>query len=193
MEQFKNAEQKAIFEKLKSNCIDAGGNGSGCRTVAVHDIAAKIDILERTKDNRAYRPLISNVKILGKAIVFVKKVIRILLLQWYVEPVCTQQTVFNNAAASAIAGINAKLDTIAEPSERTEERIDMLEEQLKELKNIQAISNQTLIEHNNKFDTLGKKDITLFNNEAENFFDKHSVAQSGEDTIVAFILSEYLN
>ncbi|WP_440960898.1 hypothetical protein ACN6KS_27825 [Paenibacillus nitricinens] len=51
-------------------------------------------VLNRTWNNSAVTPIISNRKIVGGLIVFVKKVIR-KVLGWYINPIVERQTEFN--------------------------------------------------------------------------------------------------
>lgn len=65
------------------------------------EIASRIETMERTRENYAFRYIFSCRKYVGKIIVFFKRVIR-KLLKWYIEPICFQQTEFNNAVTPAI-------------------------------------------------------------------------------------------
>jgi FkbM family methyltransferase len=61
--------------------------------------------MDQTRENVSFRPIISSRRVLGRVAVFVKKVIR-KLTYWYVDPICTQQTVFNNAVTPSIGRLN---------------------------------------------------------------------------------------
>lgn len=65
------------------------------------EICHRLDIMESTRENLAWRPIYSCRKFIGWLIVFLKRVVR-KCLKWYLEPVCFQQTDFNNAVTPAI-------------------------------------------------------------------------------------------
>ncbi|KZE70488.1 hypothetical protein AV654_06280 [Paenibacillus elgii] len=58
----------------------------------------------------AEKPITSHRKVLGNFIVFVKKIIRKITLRWYVNPITSQQTVFNSSIASSMNEIIKKLE-----------------------------------------------------------------------------------
>jgi hypothetical protein len=122
MKQFRNIEEEIIYHKLMANrrrqeygseeqqkAIDL----SGCEEVMnVDQIAGSISrlgdliiTLKETSENYAFRPLFSDVKVIGKGIVFAKKAIR-KLLKWYIEPICFQQTAYNVAVTHSIEQIS---------------------------------------------------------------------------------------
>jgi len=108
MEQFGSIEEKVIFEKLQaSNCSQVGVNDL---TVSSHteknlsELYRLVDVLNQTRENSAYRLILSHRKYLGHAIIFVKKVIR-RCLKWYIDPICSQQTEFNNTVTSVTGNI----------------------------------------------------------------------------------------
>ena len=70
----------------------------------ISDLTQLIDILKETSENYAFRPLISEQKLIGPVIIFFKRTVR-KLLKWYIEPICFQQTVFNNAVTRSIKKI----------------------------------------------------------------------------------------
>lgn len=63
-------------------------------------IESQLAIMEANRENYAFRHLYSYRKVIGGLIVFCKRVVR-KCLKWYLEPVCFQQTEFNNAATEA--------------------------------------------------------------------------------------------
>lgn len=65
------------------------------------ELTQRIAAMEANRVNEAFRPIYSCRKYIGKLIVFCKRVVQ-KCLKWYVEPVCFQQTNFNNAATPAI-------------------------------------------------------------------------------------------
>lgn len=65
------------------------------------EICQRLDTMEDTRENLAFRPIYSCRRFIGWLIVFSKRVVR-KCLKWYLEPVCFQQTDFNNAVTPAI-------------------------------------------------------------------------------------------
>lgn len=65
------------------------------------EICQRLGTMEDTRENLAFRPIYSCRKFIGWLIVFSKRVVR-KCLKWYLEPVCFQQTEFNNAVTPAI-------------------------------------------------------------------------------------------
>jgi hypothetical protein len=83
---------------------------SGCETVMdvnkvardINELGKLIETLKETSENYAFRPLISDRKVIGKGIIFFRRTIR-KLLKWYIEPICFQQTAFNQAVTHSIS------------------------------------------------------------------------------------------
>jgi len=65
------------------------------------EISRYIEIMESTRINLADRYLFSTRKVLGKVVVFCKRIIR-RLLRWYINPVVQQQSEFNGAVTASI-------------------------------------------------------------------------------------------
>ncbi len=65
------------------------------------ELCQRLDIMEASRENLAFRPIYSCRRFIGWFIVFSKRVVR-KCLKWYLEPVCFQQTDFNNAVTPAI-------------------------------------------------------------------------------------------
>jgi FkbM family methyltransferase len=117
MYKFDNIEEKVIFEKLTEKQITESENDASKKSAVINNIgdtfnAGKvqnyiseingyISVLEKTRQNYAYRNIFSNRKLIGPVIVFLKKVIR-KLLKFYVEPIAFQQTEFNSAVTPTI-------------------------------------------------------------------------------------------
>ena len=116
-----NIEEEVILRKLSSYEIKQKGemkeplinfNLYGQDTIMdinrvsknISDLAQLIDILKETSENYAFRPLVSERKLIGPVIIFFKRTVR-KLLKWYIEPICFQQTVFNNAVTRSIKKI----------------------------------------------------------------------------------------
>jgi FkbM family methyltransferase len=99
---FDSIEEKVIFSKLSSNSSfnnrikkDQINNNSETEKY-LQEMSEFWSEMDKTRENYAYRILYSKHEILGKIIIFIKKVIR-KLLKWYIEPICFQQTSFNNS------------------------------------------------------------------------------------------------
>lgn len=173
-----------------------------------------LKVMEENKNNNAHRYLHSHRKLIGSSIVFAKKVVR-KLLKWYINPITLQQTSFNNAATSAIGKISklieeiiGKLDASNSKCEDYDEKIQQLQNQYNELskkvlqteqkymaqfdqlqtQNNELVENMFRIqEKHNKL--IGQVDLdTLTCEQTYNFFDKKTYGQSGEDSILAYIL-----
>lgn len=136
MEDFESVEEKVIYNKLKvedkkyqsikvktneeinSNEIDAHFN----------EIHNQIMVLNKTRENFAFRTILSHRKIMGRCIVFFKRAIR-KLLKWYIEPICFQQTAFNNAITSIVG----RMTELLQSYKKNKEEIEQLKNQVKEL------------------------------------------------------------
>lgn len=92
-------EQKPIKECPQCRSMNADSQAENADKFA--EIIKHISTMERTRENYAYRRIYSCRKIIGGLIVFFKRVIR-KILKWYIEPICFQQTEFNNAVTPAI-------------------------------------------------------------------------------------------
>ena len=153
-----------------------------------------ISFMKDNAENRAYRVLHSNRPIIGKPIVFFKKVLR-KFLKWYIDPICNQQTDFNKSSLSAIETLRFELGGVRDDSNKS---IDICLSQISNINssiNILKNENESL---NNKIDTLKNENENLNNkidtlkNEQQkpkySFGHIVSSSQSGEDTIIAYIL-----
>lgn len=65
------------------------------------EICQSLETMEATRENLAFRPIYSCRRFIGQLIVFIKRIVR-KCLKWYLEPVCFQQTDFNNAVTPTI-------------------------------------------------------------------------------------------
>lgn len=116
---FQSIEEKVIYEKLiavrlskpvesrqdttpysyLSNQIGVPNSGR------IHDLMDKVSIyvgtLEQTRENNTNRVILSHRRVIGRLVVFAKRVIR-KLSRWYIDPPWQQQTTFNNAVAPSI-------------------------------------------------------------------------------------------
>ncbi|MEA4914316.1 MAG: hypothetical protein VB061_07085 [Christensenella sp.] len=122
MKEFLNIEEEVIYNKLAPNrhqpeklsCeLLNAADLLGCSGVidaekVVRNISELGDLiltLKETSENYAFRPLFSDSKVFGKGILFAKRAVR-KLLKWYIEPICFQQTTFNNAVTHSIEQIS---------------------------------------------------------------------------------------
>ena len=167
--------------------------------------------MDQTRENNAYRQLYSCRPVIGKLIVFAKRVVR-KCLKWYLEPVCIQQTEFNNAVTPAIGRL-CELQRMTQ--NKTEEMLHSIEINQQDTK--QFINDKiTQIQQNYdiQFETVKKDSIDLHNQlkiaaqqitEANNQLQmlrecgafseivseknivKRSTAQSGEDMISEYV------
>ena len=121
MKEFLNIEEEIIYQKLAPNqhqhedlsseLLDAanflGSSGMLDADKVVQSFSELGDLiitLQETSENYAFRPLFSDSKVFGRGILFAKRVVR-KLLKWYIEPICFQQTTFNNAVTHSIEQI----------------------------------------------------------------------------------------
>jgi len=202
MKEFHTIEEKVIYSKLiETDCpqkkssheqhiaLDLSGcaaqTDAGQVSKTILNLENQIRILQETSENFAFRPLYSDWKLIGKPIVLAKKVIR-KLLKWYIEPICEQQTVFNNAVTASIEHLAALQCVLLSSVAASDKSADSAEG------------------HPSLTDELAKEASPLAwqpfsptpNNPAykpkpgaTSFWNKHSVAQAGEDCIAAYIAS----
>ncbi|SCP95749.1 FkbM family methyltransferase [Anaerobium acetethylicum] len=182
--EFGSIEEKVIYEKLKNgmqvDCRKNNGVGTS-NTIPGSDfsnetinqyfdeITRNIAVMNSTSYNTSNR-LINSYR--GKLGILAKRAIR-KILRWYIEPVCEQQSAFNNAVTPSIG--------------RMTEIMDKLKEQNHEMQTILNMTNSKL---NEIADRIEEADLPALQNTENNFWIKKTAAQSGEDAIVAFILME---
>jgi|GEM_PF-182895 len=261
MKKFDSIEEKVIYEKLTSQLneqatdirvrgnvqqfgnLSDGSLNSEKISAYVSEIGNNIDTLEQTRANTSYRLILSNRRVLGSLIVFIKRIIR-RCLGWYIEPVCTQQTGFNNAVTPAVGRLteiqcellsafntlNNEYNHIRDNSNNMKEKVVTLEDntnhiqgkvvaledctnniqtimsrdyqllqslelnarqienRISELERLQSIANTNLNETNAKLHQLNDLELGIFKDDKNNFFNKRTTAQAGEDSIVAYII-----
>lgn len=240
MDRFETIEQKVIYEKLmadsegKPALVPAEGINSEIGTVDMEhhfmELSERIGVMERNRENYAFRMLFSNRKFIGKYIILIKRIVR-KCLKWYIEPICFQQTDFNNAVTPAIGRITEILGVLKRRTEENEnsqkqlaeryeesqkqlvekyeesqkqlveryedsqqqlseskEYVAKLEERLTVLEKTNQIVNINLEAVNAELNKLKSLDIDVFKEEKENFWNKNTCAQSGEDSICSYIL-----
>ncbi|RDU37552.1 hypothetical protein DRW41_06840 [Neobacillus piezotolerans] len=216
--QFKSIEQEVIYKKmvefLKKNGqneilpIEATLNDSRDLSQYIHDMDA-------TKNNEAHRFLHSHRKVIGPIIVFSKKVVR-KLLKWYINPITQQQTTFNNATTSAmvktselvtkikddVSTVNAKCDNTIQSISEINEKLKVTEENIEQLQDtitskLQIELQQLLYQNQElllRLTSMEEKNSSLLNNieigssSGDDFFNKKTFGQSGEDSILAYII-----
>lgn len=87
--------------------------------------------MEVNRENYAFRHLYSCRAVIGKLIVFCKKIVR-KCLKWYIEPICNQQTEFNNAVTPAFGRLTQlqrfAFEQIREGYQQSEELLAQLQE-----------------------------------------------------------------
>lgn len=119
--EFTSIEEKVIYHKLTKNDAsvpsplykaDVGSNlDLGDVSQLQEKIISHLNTMESTRHSGSYRVILSERKFVGAFVIFVKKIIRKLCF-WYIEPICHQQTAFNDAVTPAIGSmteINAAL------------------------------------------------------------------------------------
>ena len=114
------AEEKVIYEKRTLSSLTESERSAMPleQTSNIFDeVNGYVGILEQNRVNSSYRPLFSARKTLAGFVVFVKRVIRRLML-WYVEPVCQQQTTFNNAVTLSIGCVIEQLNELREENKQ---------------------------------------------------------------------------
>ncbi|MHB1393078.1 MAG: FkbM family methyltransferase [Clostridia bacterium] len=210
MLRFNSIEEKVIYGKLTPN------NSSGTEIISTAnkedisehfnmnkilnyftEINGYINILENTKSNFAYRHITSHRKFIGPIIVFYKKVAR-KLLKFYIEPIAFQQTEFNNAVTPTIGrmteiqnellkGINSLQNENINLKGELDNKQSEIERKLEEILNTQEVANDVIKLNEQKFKKLEELNPGIFKEKEFNFWDKRTVAQSGEDAICAYI------
>lgn len=121
MSEFRNIEEKVIKRKILSSdrqttasldelwLLNENSNSPSSldykkASRLISELGSQICTLKETCENYAFRPVLSNLGILGLPVIFFKRVIR-KLLKWYIEPICFQQTTFNTAVTNSIEHI----------------------------------------------------------------------------------------
>lgn len=209
------AEQKDALNPLPLDCIRQEDTLNLSSFSEASGINICIDPLIHTKDITSYKVLRSNRKVIGPLITFVKRVIRKLTF-WYIEPICQQQTLFNNAVLSTVESViskNNELENIvlqlshrhAELEQNhtaleqshtelehrhaeLEQNHTALEQKHAQSENVQQISNEQIVGLLEKMDKLNELDLEIFADTQKNWWDVETFAQTGEDVIISFII-----
>ncbi len=211
-----------VFNKLKTYS-EVENEKNSINTKSSHlCINDCISAMDATKNNYAFRHIYSCRKVIGRAIVFCKRVLR-KLLKWYVEPICFQQTEFNNAATTAInilkgstdlclqestdyynegkqkllllsqnvEGLDNKikeLGTIYNEAQELKQEIEKLNLIVEELQKTVTINRSSIEQLADGMECIRRIDESIFDKANDDFFEKVSTAQSGEDSIIAYVL-----
>lgn len=160
-----NIEEQVIYEKLKGiipihdfkeaeavkNNIntqsDADVEDKTLNNAAyIDEIIGRIASMERTRENYAFRNIYSCRKYIGPIIVFCKRVVR-KILKWYIEPICFQQTEFNNAVTPAIGRLCELQNFTIKKQNEIHKAVDVYKEQLKCFEDQVATLKQCMAEY----------------------------------------------
>jgi len=182
----------------------------------LREVAERVQTLVAQQHNPYYRVIVSHRKGIGKLIVFVKRVIR-RLLKWLIEPICAQQTAFNSEVTPSIGRlVEVQVDTrvhigklhdrigvleaqqsarlaeleqqVAKAAELEQQvaKVAELEQQVAKVAELeQQMAKLADIERN--YSILQDK-LSAYETASDmGFWNKRSMAQSGEDMIAAYI------
>lgn len=172
-----------------------------------------IGTLENTFESTSYRPISSFHKKVKGIVIFIKRIQR-KLLKWYIEPICTQQTIFNGAVLNMakdsrdiqieilnkLQQLSSQNDILEGKLINCEEHIKLkenqnlelenrnleLEKRISDLENIQKMELQKVLNTENKLKALDELKLGIFDNVSTSFWDKNTLSQSGEDAIISF-------
>lgn len=185
MSKFDSIEEKVIFEKLYSDKNGSNNNLFGSNTMAntnIQAISENILALDRSKDNLAFRPIFSHRPILGNLIIFIKRIIR-KCTKFYIEPICFQQTEFNNISTTVHKQTLTFIGNIASRVNDYEDRLNKFTEKQKEYENKIDAFTEKRKEYEGRLEML-KNDA----NKSANNMDVVSYSQAGEDCICTYVL-----
>ncbi len=151
LSQVKTIEDQYIDSNICSNTNNKKINAY------FNEITSNIKVMENTRSNHAFRHISSHRKCIGKFIVFTKKIIR-KCLKWYIEPICFQQTDFNNAITPCIGRLTEvqmevinQINNIAMKQEVLEKQIEQMVSQNKEV-SINALYENLIKQIDEKLD-----------------------------------------
>lgn len=208
--EFDSIEHEVIYKKLVEYYKENNNNNIEVKC-NIDNSTLIIDQMKEYKDLYAHRIITSHRKHIGKLIIFGKKVVR-KLLKWYINPITQDQTVFNNATVNTIENLYNEFKRNLSEQENKINKIDKLEKQInkrdqleqqinkideleKEINKINdlevSLAKIKSLEQREELNDKIRKidDILGLNLQREtSFFEKVSYSQSGEDTIVAYIL-----
>lgn len=183
------------------------------------ELTDAISRMEDHKDGQLKEDIKSNKFIIGPIIVFIKRCIKKFFMRWYVKPFCDEQVNFNNSTLETVELINhAQNSIIADQGEMiikiqeledkiTSEvlrRLDSDENSIRQItdkivpeiltrldsdeNSIRQLAHQsTKLEDN--FAKIGDLGIDLFDAKPFNMLNKVTNSQTGEDSILAYIVA----
>ena len=223
--EFHTIEEKVIYEKLTAGAPAAredvsapvAGEPSPIHLETLNTLTQKVNdclvILEQNRQNSSFRYLQSGRKVIGRYITFMRRVIR-RLVSWYVEPICQQQTMFNNAATpsvgylvemntelirdilllsdkqqageTALRALSAAHEETADQLARMEQALQAANDQLAEVAEVQKFGDEQLVCAHEKLERLDALNLDIFADPSPTL----TFAQSGEDGIIRFIVEQ---
>ena len=170
-------------------------------------------LMDTTRENYAFRRIYSCRKVIGGAIVFAKRLVR-KFLKWYIEPICFQQTDFNNASTEAMKILSNRIKTqdkekeelfneIEEKIQDTHHTVESLKENIQGSQNrVNKIEDGFTQKHNdleqqlqymaNRVESMERYiqkidalNLGVFKDDPLLYWERDKTSQSGEDAIVA--------
>ncbi len=103
----------------------------------LNEIDKYIAAMDENRENYAFREIYSCRKWIGPIIVLYKRIVR-KLLKWYIEPICFQQTEFNNAVTLASDRVALIISLVYQKAEHLELKTEQLEKEIEHLKRSNA-------------------------------------------------------
>ena len=224
MREFNSIEHKVIYEKLmmyrqnrsvliseesQENTIFSKEENQNKIHQNSQEISEKIKIMENKRINSAHRHIMSHRKIMGSLVVFFKKVVR-KSMKWYINPICDQQTEFNNAVVPSIGKLaetqgellglinyeSEKINALEIRNTEYIEKINALEVKsteyigkTNELEKINKIISDKINQVELKLNKLDSLNLDIFKEEEFNLMNKRTLSQAGEDSILAFAIN----
>lgn len=215
---------KLLIDKEDQSSVNMSEDSDTDKKISEHinKLIRYIEVMERNRENIAYKVLFSNKKTIGKFIIFIKKVIR-KTIKWYVEPICFQQTDFNNAVTPSIGTLVEVVVQLNDKNQKLEYQIGIQQDQMRmqehqdEEKKLKIDNlNEKIVEMSTVIEDLEMKMSNLLNQMnyvythqeivedklsiletcgvefnstlKNNFWEKDTYSQSGEDAIIQYIL-----
>ena len=114
------------------------GIGLGEMHNSISDLSFQINTMHQTKDNTSYREIISERKIFRNLVILIKRIIRKLTF-WLIEPICQQQSTFNNSVVSSIISMSQTINPLVIS-------LNHFSNNLKEIELAQLSANENMID-----------------------------------------------
>jgi len=161
----------------------------------INESSYKIDDLKIYEDINPNEKITSHKKIFGKLIIILKKMMR-KLLKWYINPLMKKQSGFNFLVRNFLENLIQDINILENDMEIKKLKIEELEDKVSRIEELEAkVSRveeleeklQKLEEVESKVDKI-EETFNLELSPSSKFFNKKSYSQSGEDSIVAYIL-----